>query len=209
MKKNALIITAALAAAGLGAGVAQAAPEVASVTVNRTGHHKLQVVVQALHGTSTDAPRVSATIGSRTRGARAMNWTSTAPAADPVTFVANFKHVRPAVGTSVVVTVDACDTTCTSVTRTVTVTKATAADRSGRNHPEDNPPAALPAGSVTSDQAVAAALASVGPGSTLIRVEREDHPGVAYEVKVRRADGMRVEVKIAADGTVVSSHVDK
>jgi uncharacterized membrane protein YkoI len=109
----------------------------------------------------------------------------------------------------VVVTIDACDTTCTTVTRTVTVTKATAAGRTGRNHPEDNPRSALPAGSVTSDQAVAAALASVGPGSTLILVKREDDPGVAYEVKVRRADGVRVEVKIAANGTVVSSHVDR
>ncbi len=209
MKKNALIITAALAAAGLGAGVAQAAPDVTSVTVNRTGHHKLQVVVQAPHGTSIDAPRISATIGSRTRGARALNWTSTAPSTDPVTYVANFKHLRRAVGTSVVVTVDACDTTCTTVTRTVAVTKATGRGKSGRNHPEDNPAAALPAGFVTSDQAVAAALANVGPGSTLILVKREDDPGVAYEVKVRRADGVRVEVKIAANGTVVSSHVDR
>jgi hypothetical protein len=159
MKKNALIITAALAAAGLGAGVAQAAPDVTSVTANRTGHHKLQVVVQTAHGTTIDAPRVSATIGSRTRGARALNWTSTAPATDTVTYVANFKHVRRAVGATVVVTIDACDTTCTTVTRTVTVTKATAGGRTGRNHPEDNPRSALPAGSVTSDQAVAAALA--------------------------------------------------
>ena len=58
-------------------------------------------------------------------------------------------------------------------------------------------------------RAVAAALANVGPGSTLILVKREDDPGVAYEVKVRRADGVRVEVKIAANGTVVSSHVDR
>jgi hypothetical protein len=209
MKKNALIITAALAAAGLGAGVAQAAPDVTSVTANRTGHHKLQVVVQTAHGTTIDAPRVSATIGSRTRGARALNWTSTAPATDTVTYVANFKHVRRAVGATVVVTIDACDTTCTTVTRTVTVTKATAADRIGRNHPEDNPQTAVPVGSVTIDQAVAAALASVGPGSTLILVKREDDPGVAYEVKVRRADGARVEVKIAANGTVVSSHVHR
>jgi len=209
MKKNALIITAALAAAGLGAGVAQAAPDVTSVTANRTGHHKLQVVVQTAHGTTIDAPRVSATIGSRTRGARALNWTSTAPATDPVTYVANFRHVRRAVGATVVVTIDACDTTCTTVTRTVTVTKATAGGRTGRNHPEDTPTPSLPAGSITIDQAVAAALANVGPGSTLILVKREDDPGVAYEVKVRRADGMRVEVKIAADGAVVSSHVHR
>ena len=209
MKKNALIITAALAAAGLGAGVAQAAPDVTSVTVNRTGHHKLQVVVQAAHGTIIDAPRVSATIGGRTRGAHALNWTSTAPATDPVTYVANFRHVRRAVGATVVVTIDACDTTCTTVTRTVTVTKATAGGRTGRNHPEDTPTPSLPAGSITIDQAVAAALANVGPGSTLILVKREDDPGVAYEVKVRRADGMRVEVKIAADGAVVSSHVHR
>ena len=209
MKKHAVIATAALAAVGLGAGIAQAAPDVTSVEVHRTGRHKVEVVVQAAHGTTLAAPRISATIGSRTRAARAINWVSGAPATDSVQFVARFKHLRLGIGSVAAVTIDACDTTCTTITKDVTVVQGTATDDHGRNHPEDNPPAPLPAGSVTIDQAVAAALASVGPGSTLILVKRDDDPGVAYEVKVRSADGSRVEVKIAADGTVVSSHVEK
>ena len=209
MKTNALIATAALAAVGLGAGIAQAAPDVTSVEVHRTGRHKVEVVVQAAHGTTLAAPRISATIGNRTRGARAVNWVSGAPATDSVQFVARFRHLRLGVGSVAAVTIDACDTTCTTITKDVTVVRGTSTDNRGSNHPDDNPPAALPAGSVTIDQAVTAALTSVGPGSTLILVKREDDPGVAYEVKVRRADGARVEVKIAADGTVVSSHVDR
>lgn len=209
MKKNALIATAALAAVGLGAGIAQAAPDVTSVEVHRTGRHKVEVVVQAAHGTTLAAPRISATIGNRTRRARAVNWVSGAPATDTVQFVARFRHLRLGVGSVAAVTIDACDTTCITLTRDVTVVRATSIDNRGGDHPGDNPPAALPPGSVTIDQAVTAALTSVGPGSTLILVKREDDPGVAYEVKVRTAAGARVEVKIAPDGTVVSSHPDK
>lgn len=209
MSKRSIITAGLLAATAVGAGVAQAAPAVTSVAVNRVGHHRVQVVVQTAHGTTADAPRISATIATRTKGARALNWVSTAPATDTVTYVANFRHLRRAVGATVVVTVDACDTTCTTVTQTLTVNKATAIGKNGGNAPEDTPTPSLPAGSVTIDQAVAAALANVGPGSTLILVKREDDPGVAYEVKVRRADGVRVEVKIAADGSVVSSHAHR
>ena len=98
MKKNAFIATAALAAVGLGAGIAQAAPDVTSVEVHRTGRHKVEVVVQAAHGTTLAAPRISATIGSRTRAARAINWVSGAPATDSVQFVARFKHLRLGIG---------------------------------------------------------------------------------------------------------------
>ena len=161
-------------------------------------------------GSATETARAyRASATSRTRAARAINWVSGAPATDSVQFVARFKHLRLGIGSVAAVTIDACDTTCTTITKDVTVVQGTATDDHGRNHPEDNPPAPLPAGSVTIDQAVAAALASVGPGSTLILVKRDDDPGVAYEVKVRSADGSRVEVKIAADGTVVSSHVEK
>jgi len=39
-------------------------------------------------------------------------------------------------------------------------------------------------------------------------VERKYRQGVAWEVKVVRADGVRFEVKIAADGTVVRVQQD-
>lgn len=291
MKRNALIAVGALAAAGLGAGIAQAAPDVTSIEVNKVGgssHGKVEVVVEAARGTTTIKPQISATIGPRTRSARTINWSSATSPTDTVTYVAKFKHSRIAAGTTVTVTLQACDTTCATIVRDVTVLRSSAArsrvgravaplpagsvdatqagnlalasvgagstlieveradehaaawevkvlrtdgarlkvyvaadgtiiatrveglhkGRKGRNHPEDRVLTPLPAGSATVDQAVNAALANVGPGSTLILVKREDDPGVAYEVKVRRADGVRFEVQIAADGSVVSSRMD-
>lgn len=68
--------------------------------------------------------------------------------------------------------------------------------------------APLPPGSIGSDRAVAVALAHVGDGSSLIRVEREDDPGVAWEVKVRASNGVIWEVEVSPSGTVVKAEID-
>ena len=69
-------------------------------------------------------------------------------------------------------------------------------------------PAPLPPGSITADQAGQIAIGAVGPGSTVREVERKSRGDVAWEVKVARADGVRFEVKIAADGTVIRVEQD-
>lgn len=70
------------------------------------------------------------------------------------------------------------------------------------------PPAPLPPGSITSDQAGQIAIGAVGPGSTVREVERKSRGPVAWEVKVVRADNVLFEVKIAADGTVLRVEQD-
>lgn len=81
-------------------------------------------------------------------------------------------------------------------------------DDSPKGGRDDHPPTPLPPGAITADQAVTIALASVGDGSTLIEVRRENDHGALWKVKVHRADGAEVRVYIKADGTVLTSHVD-
>ena len=78
--------------------------------------------------------------------------------------------------------------------------------RSGGDHHQ--PPAPLPPGSITSEQAGQIAIGAVGEGSTVREVERKSRGPAAWEVKVSRADGVRFEVKIAADGTVLRVEQD-
>lgn len=74
---------------------------------------------------------------------------------------------------------------------------------------DDRPaPAPLPDGSVTSEKAAQIAVDAVGPGSTVLKVERKYRENIAWEVKVLRTDGQRFEVKIAADGAVVRVEQD-
>ena len=66
----------------------------------------------------------------------------------------------------------------------------------------------LPPDSIGAEQAVAVALARVGDGSSLIKVEREDDRGVAWEVEVRAANGAEWEVYVSATGRVVKAEID-
>ena len=70
------------------------------------------------------------------------------------------------------------------------------------------PPAPLPPGSITSEQAGQIAMGAVGAGSTVREVERKSRGTAAWEVKVARADGVLFEVKIAADGTILEVEQD-
>ena len=65
-----------------------------------------------------------------------------------------------------------------------------------------------PADAIGPDKAGAIALAHVGEGSSLLKVEREDDPGVAWEVKVRAASGLVWEIKISASGAIVEAEID-
>lgn len=73
---------------------------------------------------------------------------------------------------------------------------------------DDSARAPLPANSVGIDRAVSAALAHVGKGSSLIGIEREDDPGVAWEVAVRAANGAEWEVEVSPTGRVVHAEID-
>ena len=57
--------------------------------------------------------------------------------------------------------------------------------------------------------AIAIALAQAGDGATLRQFEFSNEHGGQFEVKVAKADGTRVEVKIALDGTVLKVEVDR
>lgn len=90
----------------------------------------------------------------------------------------------------------------------VASSRVEAPEKSGDRRDDRPAPAPLPDGSVTGDKAAEIAVAAVGAGSTVLEVERRYRENVAWEVKVRRADGVRFEVKIAADGTVLRVEQD-
>ena len=204
MNKRTIIATGALVAVGLGASLAQATPELTSVEVNRTGKSNVEVVVEAARGTGTATPRITATIGGRSVRARAINWARATSPTDTVTYVARFKGKILANNATAAVTVRACDAACDTIRRKVTVVRTTsAATREGSDVTTP-----LLADAIDSTKAVTIALASVGDGSTLLQVERADELGAAWEVKVLRADGARVKVYVAADGTVAATRVE-
>ena len=91
---------------------------------------------------------------------------------------------------------------------TVVSSRVEAPEKSGERRDEHPAPAPLPDGSITGDKAAEIAVATVGAGSTVLEVERKYRENVAWEVKVRRADGVRFEVKIAANGTVLRVEQD-
>ncbi|HEX6568151.1 MAG TPA: hypothetical protein VF015_03270 [Acidimicrobiales bacterium] len=66
----------------------------------------------------------------------------------------------------------------------------------------------LPAGAADDESLRAAAAAAVGEGAQVIELEPEDDGTVAWEAKVRAADGTRREVRLDAAGTVVDVRAD-
>lgn len=208
MIRRTLITAGLIATTALGAGIAQAAPDVTSVEVNRMGKKgAIEVVVEAARGTMTIKPTIKATIAGRTRVAKALNWsTSTQPTAT-VTYVARFPRPK-GMGRVASVSIEACDSTgCATTLRDVTVVRSTPTTKQSiRDDGGALPP--LPADAVDSARAIAIALATVGDGSALIEVERDDELGAAWEVKVLRADGARVKVYVAANGDVVAVRVE-
>ena len=223
MSHRTFIAAGAAALAGLGlAGAAGAAPVVTGVDVTRTGKTTLRVDVETERGEGAARPRLAVssrlsrvnrtgtvrrtTVRSRARVDHS-DWTTAAGPEDAITSTAILRRVRQAAGTSIRVRVRACDSdSCVNIIRRVSV--ADDNGRDGRSSDDGQALPALPPGAVDADRAVAIALATAGPGSTLMRVEREDEHGAAWEVRARRADGARVKVYVAADGAVVRVRVD-
>lgn len=214
MTHRTLIAAGAAALAGLGmAGSALAAPVIDDVEVTRTGGQALQVDIATERGTDSARPRIAVTsnvvrVNREGEARRASlrvpaiielsDWRGAPKAGAPVTATATLKRVTQGVGTTIPVRVRACDSDgCITVNR-----RARVQDGSGTSSRST-------AGATRSaDEAVKAALRAVGTGSTLISIEREDDHGAAWEVKVRRADGAKVEVYVSAGGTVVRTEVD-
>ncbi len=206
MIRRTLITAGLIAATALGAGIAQAAPDVTSVDVNRMGKKgAIEVVVEAARGTMTIKPTIRATIAGRTRVAKALNWsTSTQPTAT-VTYVARFPRLK-AMGRVASVSIEACDSTgCATTLRDVTVVRSTPTTKRSIR---DGALPPLPANAVDSARAIAIALATVGAGSTLIEIERNNEMGAVWKVKVLRADGARVKVYVAPNGDVLTVRVE-
>ncbi len=206
MIRRTIITAGVIAATALGAGIAQAAPDVTSVEVNHMGKKgAIEVVVEAARGTKTVVPTIKATIAKRTRVARALNWsTSTSPTAT-VTYVARFPRLK-GIGKVVSVSINACDSTgCTTTLRNVTVVRSTPTTKRSIR---DGALPPLPAGAVDAAKAIAIALATVGDGSTLIEVKRAGEMGAVWKVTVLRADGARVKVYVASNGDVLVVRVE-
>ncbi len=205
MIRRTLITAGLIAATALGAGIAQAAPDVTSVEVNRMGKKgAIEVVVEAARGTKTVKPTIRATIAGRTRVAKALNWsTSTSPTAT-VTYVARFPRPK-GMGRVASVSIEACDSTgCATTLQDVTVVRSTPTTKRSIR---DGALPPLPANAVNATTAIAIALATVGNGSTLVKVKRGDKRGAVWKVKVLRADGARVKVYVAANGDVLAVRV--
>ncbi len=209
MIQRTLITAGLIAATALGAGIAQAAPDVTSVDVNRMGKKgAIEVVVEAARGTMTIKPTIRATIAGRTRVAKALNWSTSTQPTDTVTYVARFPRPK-GMGRVASVSIEACDSTgCTTTLRDVTVVRSTPTTKQSIRDDDDALLPPLPADAVDSARAIVIALATVGDGSTLIEVERHDEMGAVWKVKVLRADGARVKVYVAANGDVVAVRVE-
>lgn len=65
-----------------------------------------------------------------------------------------------------------------------------------------------PAGSATDEALRAAAVAAVGDGAEVIELDAEDDGDVAWEVKVRAADGTEREVRLDGAGAVIDVRAD-
>ncbi|HEX5947275.1 MAG TPA: hypothetical protein VFY82_13400 [Acidimicrobiales bacterium] len=66
----------------------------------------------------------------------------------------------------------------------------------------------LPAGSADDEALRAAAAGAVGEGAEVIELDAEDDGEVAWEAKVRAADGTEREVRLDAEGTVIDVQQD-
>jgi|GEM_PF-1704483 len=206
MVRRTLITAGLIATTALGAGIAQAAPDVTSVDVNRMGKKgAIAVVVEAARGTKTIKPTIKATIAGRTRVAKALNWSTSTQPTDTVTYVAHFPRPK-GMGRVASVSIEACDSTgCATTLRDVTVVRSTPTTKRSIRDGALLPP--LPANAVDATRAIAIALATVGNGSTLIKVGRDDKRGAVWKVKMLRADGARVKVYVAANGDVLALRV--
>ena len=198
------IALGAIAVAGLiGASSASAAVDIDSVEVAAVSAKRAEVTVTTLRGTGAVEPRVTVRLGRRVARLDTVDWDASLPAGEVVTSE-DLIRSRAAVGDAVAVRIRICDTECVTTTRTVTVVQGDASYASGSSeHGGSYSSTPLPAGAVTSDQAAAAALAAV-PGAKVVEVERTDHDGAVWEVKLQKADGSRVKALIAADGAVVA-----
>lgn len=79
----------------------------------------------------------------------------------------------------------------------------------GRTYRDVSAPAPwLPPGSAGDEDLQAAAAAAVGEGAEVIELDPEDDGDVAWEAKVRAADGTLREVLLDAEGNVLDVHVD-
>ena len=200
MNAKTAIGTAVVAASLIAVPTAAAGVDIDSVEVAAVSAKRAEVTVTTLRGTGSVEPRVSVRIGRRAARLETVDWDAALPASEQVTSEGLIR-ARVAVGDAVSVRIRVCDTTCTTETRSVTVVKGDSSYGDGR--PDSPSPIPLPPGAITSDQAVAAALAAV-PGATLVEVERDDHDGAVWEVKLQKGDGSRVKVLIAADGSVIA-----
>ncbi len=205
MIRRTIITAGVIAATALGAGIAQAAPDVTSVEVNRMGKKgAIEVVVEAARG-APPVPTIKATIARRTRVARALNWSTSTSPTDTVTYVARFPRLK-GIGSGVWVSINACDSTgCTTTRHNVTVVRSTPTTKRSIS---DGALPPLPVDAVDAAKAIAIALATVGAGSTLIGVERANEMGAVWKVTVLRVDGARVKVYVAPNGNVLAVRVE-
>ena len=189
-----LLLSSALAVTGLvGSGTAAARPAIDSVEVDRVSASRAEVSVEIARGTGA-APTVTAFVGRRPQRLEVRDWDAGLAADDLVT-ASRVIAVRTRVGRDVRVRVRACDATgCVTTSRSVTVLPAAAASL------DDASP--LPEGATGLAGAIAVALAAE-PGSELVKAEREDDYGAAWEVRLRRSDLADVKLYISADGSIL------
>ena len=209
------------------AGGAFAAPAITGVEVTKTGTTTLEVDVETERGDGTARPRILVSSPlvrvNRARApkrtlmrARARverdDWSDASAPDDLIVATAVMKRVRQPTGKKIRLRIRACDNDgCITRNRWVTVLDEDDAAGEGASTGTDDAAVAaapLPPGSITADGAIKVALEAIGPLSTLIKIERADEYGAAWEVKVRRADGAHVKVYVAADGTVARIRVD-
>lgn len=191
-----LIATAALSAVGSAA----ARPTIDTVEVDRLSPLRAEVSVELARGTAGTAPTVTVIIGRRTLRLPVRDWDRGLAAEDTVTAARSVK-VRTRSGRAIRIRVRACDAAgCVATTRRVTVLPAAAASL------DDAVP--LPDGAVDLGAAVETAF-TAEPGSQLVKAEREDDYGAAWEVRVRRADDVDVKLYIGADGEIVRTRVER
>lgn len=202
------ITLAAVAVSGLaGAAVATAAPAVQSIDVERVSDRRIEVTVETLRGTGAVEPRISVRVGKRIARLRDSDWDPAMGAGEAVLSSGSLR-VRTTVGATLSVRIRACDDTCATTTRDVTVAAGDPADDAPVAVPTDPGAPATGVTGITAAKAVAIALARV-PGGTLIGYERESRPAGAWEVKVVGSDGLRREIVVGPDGAILREKVEE
>lgn len=207
------------------AGGAFAAPTITGVEVTRTGTTTLTVDVETERGDSVARPRIlvssrlvrvnrshapKRTLVRAPARVDRDDWREASAPDDLVVATAVMKRVRQPTGAKIRLRIRACDSDgCITSNRWVTVLDEDDAAGDGAGTDDAGVAAApLPPGAIDADGAIKVALEAAGPLSTLIKIERADEYGAAWEVKVRRADSAHVKVYVAADGSVLRIRVD-